>query len=187
MPFSFNFFVSLGYSSRPYHHHQFCVILFFQFLHFVPNMFKFWEGGGSIGIEHEGVFSSDQGHASPDCTSFASVFGVLDDNEVKTEFWGLLECNFGGFVFATVIGNDDLMLDISGFEVFLDIGEHEGYSFLFVVGGDNEWDFGFGGFGLVLEVFWEMEFLVLLVGDGDGFVLAVIEILFPVFVGLEEP
>ena len=150
-------------------------------------MLKLWEGGGSIGIEHEGIFSSDQGHACSDCTSLPSVFGVLDDDEVKTEFGGLLECNLGGFVFAAVVGDDDLVLDFSGFEVFLDIGEHEGYSFLFVVGGDDEWDFGFWGFGLALEVLGKMEFLLLLVGDGDGFVLAVIEVLLPVFVGLEEP
>ena len=40
---------------------------------------------------------------------------------------------------------------------------------------------------MALEIFGEMEFLVLLVGDGDGFVLAVIEVLLPVFVGLEQP
>ena len=32
-----------------------------------------------------------------------------------------------------------------------------------------------------------MQFLQLLISDGDGLVLAIIEILFPIFIGLKEP
>lgn len=65
-------------SARSHHHHERIASL--QFFQLLPDMLKLREGSGSVGINHEGVFSSHKGHTCSDCASLASIFGVFDDH-----------------------------------------------------------------------------------------------------------
>lgn len=158
------------------------IVCFYYGLEFFPDLIDLWECGGSICINHKYPIALGNRHACSHSTSFSSVFWVLNYNYVSIQLLSLSQSNLCGIIFGAIIGDDNFVVGIDFVEVLYSIIEHDGESKLLIVAGDNQWELYF--FGIFWEVIFSGKFLACKSCYWYGFVLTIVEVLFPVFIGL---